>query len=159
MQTDPNPANFYYDGDKDVLHLVDMGACREYDTAFTKKYLELVESASSHEQRDLQIELSIQLGFLTGAENKAMMDAHCEALRTMGLPFATEGVFDFGKDPLMRKVFKLFPVMMKNRLRAPPQEVYSLHRKLSGCFLMCHKLGAQVRARDMFIEIYTQQSK
>ena len=46
-----------------------------------------------------------------------MMDAHSEALRTMGLPFATEGVFDFGQNPLMRKVFKLFPVMMKNRLK------------------------------------------
>lgn len=28
MQTDPNPANFYYEPETDRLHLVDMGACR-----------------------------------------------------------------------------------------------------------------------------------
>ena len=50
MQTDPNPANFYYEIEKDTLHLVDMGACREYDTEFTKKYLELVNCASGDEK-------------------------------------------------------------------------------------------------------------
>jgi hypothetical protein len=30
------------------------------------------------------------------------------------------------------RIYKLMPVMLKNRLKAPPPEVYSLHRKLSG---------------------------
>ncbi len=74
----------------------------------------------------------------------------------MGAPFCEEGVFDFGENPIMRRVFKLFPVMLKNRLKAPPPEVYSLHRKLSGCFLMCYRLGAKVRARELFFDIYTK---
>ena len=43
--------------------------------------------------------------------------------------------------------------MFNERLTAPPQEIYSLHRKLSGAFLMCSKIGGRVSCRDDFIEV------
>jgi aarF domain-containing kinase len=43
--------------------------------------------------------------------------------------------------------------MLKHRLTPPPTETYSLNRKLSGAFLLCAKLGSQVRCADLWDEI------
>lgn len=43
--------------------------------------------------------------------------------------------------------------MMKNRLKQPPREVYSLHRKLSGAYLICIKLKARVDVKKLFNEV------
>lgn len=39
--------------------------------------------------------------------------------------------------------------MLKHRLTPPPQETYSLNRKLSGAFLLCERLDSRVRAGTM----------
>ena len=46
--------------------------------------------------------------------------------------------------------------MLKYRLTPPPDEVYSLHRKLSGAFLACIKIGAVVPCREMLFKVYEQ---
>jgi aarF domain-containing kinase len=40
--------------------------------------------------------------------------------------------------------------MLRERMAPPPEETYSLHRKLSGAFLLCAKLRSKVPAREMF---------
>lgn len=44
--------------------------------------------------------------------------------------------------------------MLRHRLTAPPEEAYSLHRKLSGAYLACIKLRARVPCRQLFYESY-----
>lgn len=131
MQTDPNPANFFYDIGTDLLFLLDFGAARHFSSNFIDKYIQIVYGASV-KNGELVMQISKDIGFLTGEENKAMKQAHEDSIITVGEPFAYDGEFDFGNQTMTQRIYKLMPVMFKNRLKAPPPEIYSLHRKLSG---------------------------
>jgi len=62
-------------------------------------------------------------------------------------------VFDFGKArKLTSDVTRQGKVMLKHRLAPPPEEGYSLHRRLSGAFLACIKLRARVPAAALLEE-------
>ena len=47
--------------------------------------------------------------------------------------------------------------MLKNRLKPPPEEVYSLHRKLSGSYLACMRLNARIDCSKIWEEIKFQR--
>ena len=61
-----------------------------------------------------------------------MIDAHVDAIIILGEPFSTEGTFDFEKQSTSRRIMKIVPTFLEHRLTPPPEETYSLHRKLSG---------------------------
>jgi aarF domain-containing kinase len=46
--------------------------------------------------------------------------------------------------------------MLEHRMTPPPEEIYSLHRKLSGAYLLATKLKATVSCGPIFIDIYNQ---
>lgn len=52
------------------------------------------------------------------------------------------------------RIQTLVPTIIDHRLCPPPEEIYSLHRKLSGIFLLCAKLQVKINCRDMFREVY-----
>ncbi len=110
--------------------------------------------ACANRDRAQVIEMSIRLGFLTGKESKVMLDAHTEAAFMVGLPFSRPGGFDFRTANLTQQVTQLGATMLQHRLTAPPDEAYSLHRKLSGAFLACVKMGSVVRCKEMFLAVY-----
>jgi len=49
--------------------------------------------------------------------------------------------------------------MSKYRLTPPPKEIYSLHRKIVGTYMMCIKLKANVKAREIFLDTYNNWLK
>lgn len=158
MQTDPNFGNFLYDITTDTLHLIDFGAAREYPPAFVADYLEMVRGCAERNEAEI-VGRSTSLGFLTGDESKVMLDAHVEAAIMVGKPFATDGVYDFGAHGgLTKRVTELGAVMLKHRLTPPPDESYSLHRKLSGAFLACIKLKARVPCKELFYAAYDRHA-
>lgn len=154
MQTDPNWTNFLYNRASHKLELLDFGASRAYPAAFVTPYVQLLIAASKNDRTTVH-QRSIQLGYLTGQESKAMRDAHVDSILTLAEPF-TEGahsansVYDFRDQTITDRVRSKIGLMVRERLAPPPEETYSLHRKLSGAFLLCARLGSRVQTKDMF---------
>jgi len=93
---------------------------------------------------------------LTGEENKEMFNAQYKGTMIVGEPFRTKPgeLYDFGQAGITQKVHSILPTLSKHRLTPPPQEVYSLHKKIIGSYLMCIKLRAQVPARSILEDTY-----
>ncbi|XP_077863381.1 atypical kinase COQ8A, mitochondrial-like [Saccoglossus kowalevskii] len=83
-----------------------------------------------------------------------MEKSHVEAVLILGEPFSKHEPFNFSTQDTTRRIHNLIPTMLKHRLTAPPEESYSLHRKLSGSFLLCSKLGANFECKDLFDDIW-----
>jgi len=154
MQTDPNFANFLYHAPSRRLTLIDFGAAKEFPDHFVREYLAMVAACARRDGPAI-LEASTLLGFLTGDESEVMRQAHCEAAYVVGRPFASPGRYDFGANrDMTRRVGELGAVMLKHRLKPPPEHSYALHRKLSGAFLTCMRLGARVPCHDLFFDEY-----
>ncbi|CAN1160152.1 Protein ABC transporter 1, mitochondrial [Linum perenne] len=153
MQTDPNWGNFLFEDTTKTINLIDFGAAREYPKHFVDDYLRMV-LACANRDKDAVIEMSRRLGFLIGQESDEMLEAHVEAAFVVGMPFAKSVGYDFHANNVTHNLTGLGAKMLKHRLTPPPDEVYSLHRKLSGAFLACIKLGAVVPCREMLLDIY-----
>ncbi|OTA92628.1 hypothetical protein M434DRAFT_21799 [Hypoxylon sp. CO27-5] len=151
MQTDPNWTNFLYNSATNKLELLDFGASREFPEHFVAQYIGLLAAASRSDRRTIK-RLSESLGYLTGHESRTMLDAHIASILTLAEPFLDSApeVYDFRDQTITERVKALIPVMIKERLSPPPEETYSLHRKLSGAFLLCARLGSRVRCRELF---------
>lgn len=82
-----------------------------------------------------------------------MQHAHIDALLLLGKPFSHDGFYDFSTQNVTKRIHDLIPVMLRHRLTPPPEESYSLHRKLSGTFLLCARLGAKIPCKHILDDV------
>lgn len=83
-----------------------------------------------------------------------MVAAHADAVMILGEPFSSPIDFDFGAQNTTSRIHSLVPIMLRHRLSPPPEESYSLHRKMSGAFLLCSRLGAVIPCKQLFDDIW-----
>ncbi|KAL7538008.1 hypothetical protein ACHAXR_008215 [Thalassiosira sp. AJA248-18] len=152
MQTDPNWGNFLYDVRTRTTYLIDFGAAREYDIEFVRGYLNIVIANANRDETTL-IEESIRMGFLTGEENDIMLEAHKLSGFCLGEPFRSYEPYNFKSSRITSRISEHGSVFLKHRLTPPPEEVYTLHRKLAGAYNLCIKLGAKITCRDLLDEV------
>ncbi|GAB6021757.1 putative aarF domain-containing protein kinase 4 [Chamberlinius hualienensis] len=153
MQTDPNWSNFMYNPETKQLSLLDFGATRKFDKKFVDKYLRVIMACHDNDKAAI-LKSSREIGFLTGYENKMMEKAHVDAALIMGEAFAYDGAYDFGHQNITKRIMPMMSVMLEHRLTPPPEEIYSLHRKLAGIFFLFSKLKARIHCKPIFNEIY-----
>ncbi|XP_037809181.1 atypical kinase COQ8B, mitochondrial [Lucilia sericata] len=158
MQTDPNWSNFLYDADSRRLMLIDFGSTRFYQKEFIRNYRNVIMCAVNNNRQGV-LEISRDMGFLTGYETKQMEEAHVDAVMILGEMFRYEGEFDFGKQNTTERIAHLVPTMVAHRLCPPPEEIYSIHRKLSGIFLLCARLKIKLKCRPLFDDIVVGKFK
>ncbi|AFR95375.2 Atypical/ABC1/ABC1-A protein kinase [Cryptococcus neoformans var. grubii H99] len=159
MQTDPNWANFLFSpsspspspSSSPQIQLIDFGASREYTKEFMDGWYRLLKSALEGDRERMRVE-SLNLGYLTGEENDEMVQAHLDSMALVASPFSHHGPYPFAKQTITESIRALIPIMLKHRLTPPPQETYSLNRKLSGAFLMCAKMRANVDCKKLWEE-------
>jgi aarF domain-containing kinase len=152
MQTDPNWGNFLYDVGTGTTHLIDFGSAREFSKSFIDGYLRIVW-ACAQKDTDMLMDISHRMGFLTGEENDIMLEAHKMSGFVLGEPFATNDTYNFKNSGITGRISEHGSVFMQHRLTPPPEEVYTLHRKLTGAFNLCIKLGANIQCRDLLLEV------
>lgn len=155
MQTDPNWANFLYNPETEKIELLDFGACRDFDESFTKPYTNCLRAAVKQDREKAKM-YSIKLGFLTGLESEAMTNAHVDSIMVLGEPFREadeNGLYDFENQTITDRVRTNIHLMLNERLTAPPEETYSLHRKLSGAYLLCARMKAKIPTKKIFEDV------
>ena len=137
------------------MNLLDLGAGRGFEDGFLDSYMHVIWGAKESD-REAILHYSHKIGFLTGDENKEMLNAQYTGTMIVGEPFRSEvgELYDFGSQGLTEKVYKILPTLSKHRLTPPPEEIYSLHKKIIGTYLMCIKLKSRVPARQILEETY-----
>lgn len=51
----------------------------------------------------------------------AMKNGHVESIMITGEPLRYEGDYDFGAQEITTRIYKTIPLMLKNRVRPPPE--------------------------------------
>ncbi|KAF9476631.1 ABC1-domain-containing protein [Pholiota conissans] len=158
MQTDPNWTNFLWNAQTRQIELVDFGATRTYTKEFMDNWFSILQAAALGD-RETCIEWSLKVGYLTGEEDEAMLDAHVKSMTLLATPFKAETPQPFSFGPgsqwadITAEIRSLIPVMLQHRLTPPPKETYSLNRKLSGSFLLASRLGARVNTKAIWDKV------
>ncbi|MDP5308166.1 ABC1 kinase family protein [Paracoccus spongiarum] len=149
LQSDPNFANFRWNGANGRIVLLDFGAVREVPGALVGRLRALLGAGLAEGQGlgggpDLA-EAAGAAGYLDPAMSAADRDRLLDMMRLAFAPFRTAEPFDFAASNLPAQLRDMTLVHARDRdgVHLPPIDLIFVQRKVAGLFL----LGARLRAR------------
>ena len=147
MQTDPNPANYLYDADREDLVLLDFGATREVPPDVADLYREAFSGIAERDEARLR-QVLLRLGIGGTAEDREASDLLIR-IALEASEVLDEGGYDFAASDLPERLQALGKELRRYRtqLRPPPPAYLFFQRKLGGTFLLCRQLRARTNGR------------
>ncbi|MEO1909112.1 MAG: AarF/ABC1/UbiB kinase family protein, partial [Paracoccus sp. (in: a-proteobacteria)] len=145
MQTDPNFANYRWQGDSGRIVLLDFGALRGFSPDLAPKYKTLLRAGLAQDQAALQ-SAAIDIGYLAPNAGYEQRVAVLQMLDLALAPLRRGGVFDAAETLIPQQIADIALRLSRSRRAAhmPPPEVMFLHRKLGGMFLLMARLRVRI---------------
>ncbi|WP_039925325.1 ABC1 kinase family protein [Alishewanella aestuarii] len=152
VQTDPNFANYLYDGRRQQLVLLDFGACREYSADFSDGYRTLFGAALKNDKANIETALQ-QIGFFSQHIVESQKVAVLELVALACEPLKQPHAFDFGASDLANRLREagMALSMKQNYWHTPPADAIFLHRKIGGLYLLAARLKARVNLQAILL--------
>jgi predicted unusual protein kinase regulating ubiquinone biosynthesis (AarF/ABC1/UbiB family) len=150
VQSDPNFANYLWLPETQRVGLIDLGAAHPVTKRLAGGYALLLRSAMEGDRGGLR-RFAIELGFVLPSDGERRLEGVVELLEASCEPFATPGVYDFGRSDLAERLRDAVLALAfgAGHRRPPPPETLFLQRKFAGTFLLCARLRARVPLRAL----------
>ncbi|TNC74184.1 ABC1 kinase family protein [Rubellimicrobium roseum] len=147
MQTDPNLANYRWDGRRVVL--LDFGATREVPRPIADLYRGLLRAALARDRDGAEAALGA-FGALDARTPEPLREEALALFDLAAREMLHEGPFDFGRSDLLARLRDRGMALALDRSgwRVPPAETLFVQRKLGGLYLLCSLLGARLDLRE-----------
>lgn len=149
-QTDPNPANYLYDEERERLVLLDFGATHEVPTAVKDTYRTALRGLALGDRELLrEVIATLEIDLSGGPVGERLID-----VALLSADIFADAPYDFATSSLAEslKVEGRKLVLHRKELKAPPPEYLFFQRKLAGTFLLCRQLRARVSVRQILVE-------
>ncbi|MEM6275468.1 MAG: AarF/ABC1/UbiB kinase family protein [Pseudomonadota bacterium] len=149
MQSDPNFANYRYDGNRVLL--LDFGASRAVPAEIAMGYRGMLGSLLKGDRKGMDraaCVLGVYAPDTSDIHKKAILDLILRGRSGIG----QDGIFDFGDGTLRRELTEEGMQLAEDQafLHLPPVETLYVQRKLAGMFLLASRLRARVNLIDLF---------
>lgn len=150
-QTDPNPANYFYDAATQRLVLLDLGALRAVPPEVSELYRKATRALVNRD-RTLVKEVYVEMGFFVNPDSPG-----ADLIVDMGLltsEIFEDAPYDYAASNLAPRMRDLGLKLVPHRkdLRPPPPEYVFFQRKLSGTYLLLKQLRASINLRPLLVE-------
>lgn len=148
MQSDSNWSNYLYDEKTKRIMLLDFGATRFLSRQFIDDYKEFLRLSVAADHGKL-LELSIKMKFLAKDDVEALKEAHLNTAIMFGEIFRCNE-YNFGEAILSERLSNEVEKIVEHQRNPPPDEIYSINRKLTGIIALCSKFKVSINCAKIY---------